>query len=147
MADDLRNTDHREVFRIDDDFAPGSSHALPASTKKFNLRLYGDSRPRLCRRAKLRNQSLPQSFDELSPIHFTRSLTSRDENPHAEIVLGPDETTNLSRVAQARLIESTAQIFLVRSPPVATMCAKCESINSRETCACGHDSRGDVVEC
>ncbi len=86
MANNFGNADHREVFRIDDNVAPSSPHSIPASTKKFNVRPRSDSRSRLSSGAELHSQASPQSFDELSPIHFTRGLTSRDENPHPSIV-------------------------------------------------------------
>src|SRR5580658_4007808 len=52
MADNFGNADDRKVFRIDDNVAPSSPHALPASTKKFNIKLRMESRPGLSSRAK-----------------------------------------------------------------------------------------------
>jgi hypothetical protein len=71
MADDLRNADDREISCVDHGVAPRSPHAIPTYPKEFQGWI-----------------ALTQSLDKLSPIHFTRSFASGDENSHRSIVLG-----------------------------------------------------------
>jgi hypothetical protein len=77
VAEDFRDADDREIFRIDNCVTARSPHSLPAHAEEFKLRgLCGDSRPRLSSGAKLRSprDSPPESLYELGSIHFPRSF-------------------------------------------------------------------------
>ncbi len=100
MANNLSDADDRKLLGIDNNFATGSSHALPARAEEFKLpglcgggrfapQLDGaEPRPHMSRTG----YAPPQRFDQLRAIHFARGFAGRDENPHGDIVTGQNES-------------------------------------------------------
>ena len=71
MADNLSDSDNREVLSIDNNLASGSSHALPARAEELN-----------------RWVAPPQRLNQLRAIHFARGFAGGDKNLHSCIVTG-----------------------------------------------------------
>ncbi len=75
VFDDLSQSHHRNLVRVDDELASGLLHPLAAHTEELQRKL---------RRSP--GGFLAKGFDQLRPIKLARSLSRGDENSHLRIM-------------------------------------------------------------
>ncbi len=90
MAKDLSDADDGKVFGVDDNLAPGSSHAFSAGAEKVEL-CGGGASPRLDgaepRPHMSGNGYTPsQRLDQLRAVHFAGGFAGGDQDLHVDIV-------------------------------------------------------------